>query len=536
MSSYLELLHLEREPFSNSPDPDNFYPAEGHQLCLNRLEISIRLHRGLNLVYAPVGTGKSTMCRKLFAELSREKEIDPKLMLDTGAGDALSFARGLLALFAPGHKPAGTVQEAIDALQAVIFEAALEKGLTSVLLIDEGQKLTDEQLEILRVLLNFETNTEKLLQIVVFAQPEILDTLNRMPNFKDRVNEFLALGPLTLEQSEKMIRFRLNRAGLDPNRSLFSKDAVREIHRASGGRPRQMVRLAHLSLLSLIMSGRQEVDAGQVRGVLRRELIPGVKKSRSRARGFLVAALLLILILLVSGWLLLKGSAVPELIGKLTNQTESAAGEAQTALVISHTEAVQTAPAAQEKPSEAAENGEGGPSAPAPGTTPAAPAATPVMAAVNLAEHLSISEMALLFYGTENAAVQLRAHNPRYEEDEGMRLVNLPLLNFERPAGKKGGVLLSFISFGSAQDAYEALSLDYPDARFFPVREGKSGDLTFCVVSRTVFSSVRRARAYLTGQSIGAKVRARYLTPRDLQGLLNAALDENARPVEAGEK
>ena len=94
-----------------------------------------------------------------------------------------------------------------------MLKLALEEKRQLVLLIDEGQKLTPEALEILRVLLNFETNTEKLLQIVIFAQPEFRAVMDAIPNFRDRVNECLTLSPLSEKESLALLRHRLNLSG-----------------------------------------------------------------------------------------------------------------------------------------------------------------------------------------------------------------------------------------------------------------------------------------------------------------------------------
>ncbi|MFQ8887131.1 MAG: AAA family ATPase [Bilophila wadsworthia] len=104
MSSYLELLNLTREPFSNSPDPDAYYRTPTHEDCLNRLEIAIRLRRGLNVVLGEVGTGKSTLCRCLLRSLNEQSGIDVFLLLDAGFEDADEFVRHLCELFA-GQRP-----------------------------------------------------------------------------------------------------------------------------------------------------------------------------------------------------------------------------------------------------------------------------------------------------------------------------------------------------------------------------------------------------------------------------------------------
>ena len=110
MSSYLELLNLTREPFSNSPDPDAYYRTPTHEDCLNRLEIAIRLRRGLNVVLGEVGTGKSTLCRCLLRSLNEQSGIDVFLLLDAGFEDADEFVRHLCELFAGQRPPEGVAR------------------------------------------------------------------------------------------------------------------------------------------------------------------------------------------------------------------------------------------------------------------------------------------------------------------------------------------------------------------------------------------------------------------------------------------
>ena len=156
--------------FSNSPDPDAYYRTPTHEDCLNRLEIAIRLRRGLNVVLGEVGTGKSTLCRCLLRSLNEQSGIDVFLLLDAGFEDADEFVRHLCELFAGQRPPEGVARrECISVIQNRVFDKALEQNRNLVLFIDEGQKLSPAALEVLRELLNFETNTEKLLQIVILV-------------------------------------------------------------------------------------------------------------------------------------------------------------------------------------------------------------------------------------------------------------------------------------------------------------------------------------------------------------------------------
>ena len=264
--NYLELLDLSREPFSNSPDPDAYYGTSMHDLCITQLEIAIRLRRGLNVVLGMVGTGKSTLARRLLRSLSGSTNMESYLLLDAGAQNAPDFRRKLAALMG-GDAEKAAQADGMSALQNLIYKKALDEEKNLVLIIDEGQKLSQESMEILRELLNFETNTEKLLQIVIFAQPEFKQAIDASPNFHDRINALSYLFPLSKKEAANLMRHRLRLAGGEKAVRLFSAQALRIICRASGGRPRQLIRLGHHCLLSLIMSGKSQVSASMAKAV-----------------------------------------------------------------------------------------------------------------------------------------------------------------------------------------------------------------------------------------------------------------------------
>ncbi len=262
---YLESLQLEREPFDNSPNPDLFYPSRQHMRCLQSLEISIRLRRGISVVIGPVGTGKSTLCRRLMRRLDRDENLETRLMLDPGFRKPVDFLAALARLFnIPRDENAPDVETAIkESLKNFLFDRVLEGKKTIVLVIDEGQKLAGFSLEILRELLNFETNDQKLLQIVVFAQEELMPVLEmNHANLLDRVNHLGYLEPLTYRDMKGMIRFRLAEAAADPQDppDVFTRSALKEIHRATGGYPRQVVNLCHQALLAMLVQKRSRAN------------------------------------------------------------------------------------------------------------------------------------------------------------------------------------------------------------------------------------------------------------------------------------
>ncbi|MCX7634227.1 MAG: ATP-binding protein, partial [Syntrophales bacterium] len=214
---YFKILGMNREPFSSSPDPEFFYNSHQYLSCLQQLELAIRLRRGLNVVMGNVGTGKTTLCRELILRLNQteedRREMETYLILDP----SFSSPREFLATVARtlGVESAGTESE--WQLKEDIKNHLLHKGLEEkkiiVLIIDEGQKLPDFGIEILREFLNFETNETKLLQIVIFAQREFENILRDHENFADRVNYCHILKPLGFQETMKMVSFRLARAG-----------------------------------------------------------------------------------------------------------------------------------------------------------------------------------------------------------------------------------------------------------------------------------------------------------------------------------
>jgi len=266
---YFDILDLKREPFSNSPDPDFFYRSVQHTACLQQLELAIRLRRGLNVVVGHVGTGKTTLCRELIRRFDGESEVATFLLLDPGADSESHFLSAVVEQFSGRRPPADEIdQQKKEAIKQFLFKKGVEEGRTTVLIIDEGQKITSPCLEILREFLNYETNTHKLLQIVIFAQQEFENTIARHPNFADRINRRLALHPLRFRETVSMIDFRIQVSGGAAGR-LFSLPAMAAIFLATRGYPRRIIHLGHRILLALIIQNRQRANWRLVRACAR---------------------------------------------------------------------------------------------------------------------------------------------------------------------------------------------------------------------------------------------------------------------------
>lgn len=257
---YYRILNLEQEPFCNSPDPGLFFNSNQHLEALQKLEISIRLKRGLAVVTGDVGTGKTTISRQLIQKISSDPKLNYSLMLDPGVNTVTDFLCYVLNLLT-GEKPQGDEDEYSlkERIKNYLFHQGVDKKIITVLIIDEGQKLPLICLEVLRELLNYETNDQKLLQIVIFAQKEFKVNVAALPNFKDRINFSYSLGPLNFKETRGMIRYRLDQS-LAPGKKgeIFSYLAYLAVYLFTRGFPRKIVKLCHHIILALIIQNRSK--------------------------------------------------------------------------------------------------------------------------------------------------------------------------------------------------------------------------------------------------------------------------------------
>ena len=268
--SYYATLGLQAEPFSTSPDPAFFFLSSSHYQALARLEIAIRLRRGLSLILGDVGTGKTRLARKLLATLAAEDGFAFHMMLDPSFDSEYQFLLQLCRLFGIRTSCKSSL-DCREALEHYLFQGGVMEGKTTVLIVDEGQKLSLDMLEHLRVLLNYETSEFKLLQVVIFAQMELLGRVRRIKNFLDRAALKYLINPLSEEETAEMIAFRLRSAGLPSERRLFTPEAMRTIHRFTQGYPRQIALLCHNALESLVMHDREIIDVTRIEELVAHE-------------------------------------------------------------------------------------------------------------------------------------------------------------------------------------------------------------------------------------------------------------------------
>jgi general secretion pathway protein A len=295
---YYQLLNLSKEPFSNSPNPELLYPSREHVGCLQKLELSIRLRRGLNVVVGDIGTGKTTLCRQLIRRFASDDNLETHLILDP---DFRTSEEAFFALAAQFGLSAETQSEESsrqikEKVQNYLFQKGVEENKTVVLIVDEGQKMPEFCLEILRELLNYETNEYKLLQIVIFAQSEFHQTLSKYPNFADRINFYHVLAPLGFFETRNLIKFRLNQAKEGYKKpKLFTGPGIWAVYRATRGYPRRIIHLCHRVLMTMIIQNRTRAGWSMVRWCSKM-LFPAVPLRKRWATLLLIGGLLMLLV------------------------------------------------------------------------------------------------------------------------------------------------------------------------------------------------------------------------------------------------
>jgi general secretion pathway protein A len=299
---YFRILNLNKELFSNSPDPEFFFHSRQHLECLQKLELSLLLRRGLNVVIGDVGTGKTTLCRQLIRRFSQKEEVETHLILDPLVLNDTEFLASVTEMFTGKKPPAGSHEWQVkEQIKKYLFRKGVDENKTVVLIIDEGQKIPAFCLEILREFLNYETNEYKLLQIVIFAQKEFEGTIRKYPNFSDRINLYHTLKPLNFRDTRLMIKYRLEKSSNSPkNLSQFTNPALWAIYRITGGYPRKIINLCHQSILSMIIQNRSKCRYLLVRTCARRVFSEESNRNRlvhaaAMALGAVAVALLIFL-------------------------------------------------------------------------------------------------------------------------------------------------------------------------------------------------------------------------------------------------
>ena len=268
---YAAHFGLTERPFSLAPDPRYLFLSDGHREALAHLVYGLQ-GGGFVQLTGEVGTGKTTVCRALLDQLPSEVDV---AMIFTPRLTAVEL---LAAVCAELHLdlPPGTtsLKVLVDALSRKLLDTHA-KGRRTVVIIDEAQNLSMDVLEELRLLTNIETTREKLLQVILIGQPELVEMMQRpeLRQLGQRVTARYHLRPFDFAETKAYVRHRLEVAG--QRETMFTRAAVWIVHRRSGGVPRLINNICDRALLGAFAGGQRRVTARIVRRAANEVLGPG---------------------------------------------------------------------------------------------------------------------------------------------------------------------------------------------------------------------------------------------------------------------
>jgi general secretion pathway protein A len=255
---YAAYFGLKENPFTLSPEPRYLFLSEQHRNALNCLIYGIKEKKGFVLISGGIGLGKTTICRSLLGSL--DDSVETALIFNTAISD-LDLLETVLGEYGIAIKSESrTKKNYIDALNDFLLQN-FAAGKTAVLLIDEAQNLSHGVLEQIRMLSNLETETEKLIQIILIGQPELNNTLMlpALRQLNERITVRYDLKPLSLMEVREYIQHRLMVAH-GPGSLKFTKGAFNLIYKFSEGIPRRTNALCDRALLIAYTKNTSKID------------------------------------------------------------------------------------------------------------------------------------------------------------------------------------------------------------------------------------------------------------------------------------
>jgi general secretion pathway protein A len=256
---YLTFFGLSEKPFAITPDPRYLYLSERHAEALAHLLYGINEAGGFVQLTGEVGTGKTTIVRSLLAQAPKDAEIALILNPKITAPEFLLTICEELGIGVP-DSALGSLKDLVDILSHYLLRAHAA-GHRVVLVVDEAQNLSPQLLEQVRLLTNLETNTQKLLQIILIGQPELRELLGRseLRQLAQRITGRYHLNPLSHEETLAYVRHRLRVAGATTD--IFAAQALNAVFRLSQGVPRVINVICDRALLGAYSLDRHRVTA-----------------------------------------------------------------------------------------------------------------------------------------------------------------------------------------------------------------------------------------------------------------------------------
>ncbi|WP_353683560.1 AAA family ATPase [Thermodesulfovibrio sp. 3907-1M] len=268
---YFEFYKLKEDPFGITPDPDFFYPSKSHMEALESIKYLIQKGEGFMLVTGYPGTGKTTLIRKVLRNF-KEENILPVVIYNSSLTPQ-ELLKGIIEKISAEDSSIDLNKfqsklSMVEFLSEYLRNKKLS-GYKNLLIIDEAQDMPEETLTEIKHLSNIETEKEKLIQIILFAQPYFEDILSKpkYSQINQRISLKVRLSPLTKEEVGEYINFRLKSAVESP--VYFKKSAIRRIYKASKGIPRVINLICSRALMVGYIKNSYKIKKSYVKFVLK---------------------------------------------------------------------------------------------------------------------------------------------------------------------------------------------------------------------------------------------------------------------------
>jgi type II secretory pathway predicted ATPase ExeA len=261
---YESYWQLNSKPFENSTESGFYYPGESHQGAMLKLRYALESRRGAAVLSGAAGLGKTLVARTLLQQLPESFAPQVHLVFPQMPADRL-LAYLAKELSGRTGAPLSSVDQSVNRIEQALGQI-VDAGQHAVVVLDEAHLIQDSRtLETIRLLLNFEFQSQPALTLLLVGHPSLLTTLERIPEFDERIAVKCLLRRFNLEESVSYIHHRLQAAGA--SRAIFEPDALEAIHRVAYGIPRRINRLCDLALLVGFAEEQPTIDADRITSV-----------------------------------------------------------------------------------------------------------------------------------------------------------------------------------------------------------------------------------------------------------------------------